>query len=184
MSMDDWLNRFPEKRRKVLLSGLSDAQDVYYFTERKYLIHTAFIKREKLIKVDYAGNIEPYTPRLINTMHPVLQLRTGPIIYSLSLWLEHVFNHNCRFFMAPSNNSDVIGDWFHSHTTPTSYFYCCDFSLYDCSQPKASFEQEWKNMSDAGMDPHSHSMLVQSHLPLRTYVGRVNPTYCEVPPQQ
>jgi len=92
---EDWLKRFPVKRREQLREG----RIAYYEIGKAAanIINKCFEKREPVLKCRPEG-IEDYEPRLIQGRLPTYQAMTGPITYAATKHLSHIWgarNNQC-----------------------------------------------------------------------------------------
>lgn len=174
MSTEDWLASMPSRRRVALMKAyerlkLNGWKDSYrYFT--------AFVKTELLPGFQKEGgdltDLKTMLDRLIQGPSDETHLIAGPWLKPLIKMLKHLWDVDAMIFYG-SADPQKLHQWLNKRLVqekyckarnfrPTSTYFWCDFSMYDCTHSKDSwdFMEEWYRL--VGIDDEQFWLVMKA----------------------
>jgi len=139
-SVYEWARRFPPRVCAELIQAHAELMDHGYclkFLSRKRIRKT-FVKIEKIIDPKYLDDIS-YDPRLIQGATPQWQAASGPLVYSMYMWIKQQWHVQARVplvTLGPGHTGDELGRWYRKALKYTCgmgdvKIFMCDFSRWD-----------------------------------------------------
>jgi hypothetical protein len=149
------------------------------------LIRKTFCKKEKAVKLHSDdGELSEFVPRAIQGATDRANVALGPFIAQVSKALAGQWDGTSKFFYTSGATSISVGSWFAKHYSPGDYVVDIDFTSYDGTQNRDTFEFTKKFYLNCGIADYGQALMVlDGHKDIRGFTRngieyRVNDGMC------
>jgi hypothetical protein len=178
-----WNQTFPEGKRRPQAAAFADLLSRPLM--KKDLLRNTFCKKEKAVKLHYGdGALEEFVPRAIQGATHHANVALGPFIAQVSKGLMRQWNGLKQFYYTSGATGVNVGSWLDSHYHPGDYLVDIDFTSYDGTQNRDTFEFTSAFYEDCGIASFPNAKVVlDSHKEIHGFTRnnveyRVNDGMC------
>jgi hypothetical protein len=153
--------------------------------EEKDLLRKSFCKIEKAVKLHAdEGPLVEFVPRAIQGATDEANVTLGPYIAQVSKLLAAQWNGTGKFYYTSGATGISVGAWLANHYHPGDYLVDIDFSSYDGTQNRSTFEFTQRFYTACGIADYGEALTVlNSHQEIHGFTRndveyRVNDGMC------